>query len=77
MAKLGITFAQSLFKDTLPGYASTLAIEPGFFYSVKGDVTDGLGDYSGFLAQFSFKFNVDDDFFPLRNSLTLGVKYVF
>jgi hypothetical protein len=70
MAKLAVTFTQGLESKG----ASELAIEPGYFHSLKGAVTDGLGDYSGFLAKYTFKWDLKK---ATTNALTVGFRWVF
>jgi len=56
---------------------SDLKVDLGYFHSLKGDVTDGLGDYSGFMAKYGVKFVFSDADLKPVNELTVGVRWAF
>jgi hypothetical protein len=60
-----------------PGKASNLKVDLGYFHSLKGDVTDGLGDYSGFMAKYGVKFDFSDADLKPVNDLTVGIRWAF
>jgi hypothetical protein len=85
LLKLSATFTQGLtdyasstsYPYILDSDISNLLLTLGYFYSLKGDVTDGLGDYSGFMARYNVKFDLSKAKAKPGHDLTVGVRWAF